>query len=606
MKSIKTIFYSLLFAAVLAVPMTSCKDYLDKAPDSDISDQDVYGDFTSFQGFVEQMYKCIADPDKCGAWNNYSFADENLGPGQYAFDLGNYWNSSTYFYGTTPNPNDNTTRNRRIWEWAWYAIRVANLAIANLEPAEGAESVFQGTDEEKNLLLGQALFFRGWFYFEICRFWGGMPYIIHPIGASENMTTEEYNRLNFRDTALLMAADFDRAAQLLPEDWDDTTAGQATSGHNHQRVNKYFALGYKGKALLYAASPMMQEEATGTSKTCYDFDGNLCKQAAETFGELISLCDQTGDYKLQPKATYDYIFFRWNNQRPGGDEAIMMPTIYENNRTRWSAMGQTVPADLGMNSGGPDVPTHNIVKNFYMANGLPIDDPDSGYDPQHPWDNREFRFYNNIIYYGVRISTIPNLEFANGLETGGFRRTMSKPTPTGYYQRKFNGMGADYNTSSVEGLQAFCPFLRLGDIYLMYAEAVNFMTGGGPSAKASSCSLTAIDAVNAIRNRVELPDLTAKYTADKQVFFDDLIQERAAELFMEGARFCDLRRWNLNYDPKYLDKTALDYDLDADGNPCNFSERVVITRTAAKKHNWLPIQVKYTKIYQGFAQNPGW
>ena len=75
---------------------------------------------------------------------------------------------------------------------------------------------------------------------------------------------------------------------------------------------------------------------------------------------------------------------------------------------------------------------------------------------------------------------------------------------------------------------------------------------------------------------------------------------------MEGARFCDLRRWNLNYDPKYLNKTAIDFDLDANGKPCNFRERVVITRAASKKHNWLPIQVKYTKIYKGFYQNPGW
>ena len=604
MKKIKKLLYVVL-AAVMVMPMTSCESYLNKAPSSDITEADVYGDFASFQGFIESLYKCIADPDKCGAWNNYSFADENLGPSIYPFDLGDYWNASGYLYGRTANPQDNTTRNRRVWEWSWYAIRKANLALEALDPAEG-ESLFHGTEEEYKLLKGQALFFRGFFYFEICRFWGGMPYITHSIGASEDMTTEEYTRLNFQQTALEMVKDFRAAADILPVNWDETTAGQATKGHNAQRVNKFFALGYLGKAYLYAASPMINEEATGSNT----FDPALCQKAAEAFGEMIELAKSTGRYKLQNWATYDDIFFRFSNKRPGGTEGILMPTIYENNRTRWSAMGGTVPGCLGMNSGSSgDVPTENIVKNFGMANGLPLDDPDSGYDPQDPWKNRDPRFYKSIIKHGDRICNISGKPNYAKLEVGGQLRTKATNNPpcaTGYYQRKFNGMGKAFTNSSVNGLQAYQPFLRLSDCYLMYAEAVNWMTGGGPKAKASNCSLTAEDAVNAIRNRATVPNLTAKYTASKEVFFDNLIRERAVELFMEGARFCDLRRWNLNYDPKYLNKTAIDFDLDANGKPCNFRERVVITRAASKKHNWLPIQVKYTKIYKGFYQNPGW
>ena len=88
---------------------------------------------------------------------------------------------------------------------------------------------------------------------------------------------------------------------------------------------------------------------------------------------------------------------------------------------------------------------------------------------------------------------------------------------------------------------------------------------------------------------------------------EEIIRERAVELAYEGARFQDLRRWNLNTLRKYKIKTALDFDRDPDtGKPVNIKERTVLVRVAEKKHNWLPFQVSFTKQYEGFPQNPGW
>ena len=198
------------------ISMISCEDYLDKSPDSDISEKDAFGSFNSFQGFIEQMYNCIQDPDKGGAWNRCLFADETLGPSPYPFDQGNYWSNETYFFGHAASPTSLNSRDKRIWENAWYAIRVANLALAKLEE----DGLFSGTEEEKNHLKGQALFFRGWFYFEICRFWGGMPYIQKVIDPVEDMFSEEYSRLNFKETALKMAEDFREPADIMPNHWD--------------------------------------------------------------------------------------------------------------------------------------------------------------------------------------------------------------------------------------------------------------------------------------------------------------------------------------------------------------------------------------------------
>lgn len=600
MKSIEKYIISTFVAMVTLLCAVSCEDYLDKAPEADITDKVVFGNFNSFQGFVEQMYNCIQDPDKGEYWANYSFADENLNAYPYPFDLGNYWDPSRYFYGRPVNVTNGEPTDRRVWEFAWYAIRVANQTLAKIDE----EGLFQGTEEEKNLIKGQALFFRGWFYFEICRYWGGMPYINRVLDPTENLTTEEFKRLNFQETAKLMAQDFRAAADLLPDHWDKSGPGQTTLGHNQDRINKFHALGYLGKSLLYAASPMMNEEATGNNA----YNPELAAQAAKAFGELLALADQTGIYKLQTWDTYTDIFWRLNWQRSGGTEVIMNPIIYNPGRVRWSAIIPRVPVSFGIGGGADaDVVTHNIVQNFGMANGLPINDPASGYNPDDPWTGRDPRFYKTVVKDGDRIHRDkPGDMYAELYNGGRHKSQISAPSATGYYCKKFAPMGADFTTSLADALQAYVPYLRLADIYLMYAEAVLFSPGGSPSATSGNYNLTAAQALNMIRNRAQLPDLDPKYTASNNLFFEEIVRERAVELMMEGARFCDLRRWNRNGDPRYLDKTAIDFDRGPDGKPININERVVIRRTVEKKHNWLPIQVKFTKQYEGFPQNPGW
>ena len=589
----------LLFVLTLVLAL-SCEDYLDKSPEADVTEKDVYGNFRSFQGFVEQMYNCIMPHNLGGAWNKYMFADERLNNKRYNFDYGNYWGHETYFYGQSVNITSREGRHRRVWEYAWYGIRVANLALEKLEQ----EGLFEGTPEEKDHLKGQALFFRGWFYFEICRFWGGMPYINRVLDPTESLITDEFSRLNFQETAKLMAEDFRAAADLLPNHWDLSGPGRETVGHNMNRINKFHALGYLGKALLYAASPMINEEATGNNS--YDLD--LAAQAANAFGELLKLADETGIYKLEPWETRTDNFWKLNHQKPGGTEVIMYPTIYDRGRVRWSAIGATVPSSFGLNSGSDaDVPAHNYVQNYGMENGLPLDDPESGYDPNNPWTGREPRFYVDIVKDGDRIhNNLPDDMYAQLYNGGRHRSHINPPSVTGYYERKFVPMGPNFTTSLANGLMSFIPYLRLADVYLMYAEAVLFSPGGSPDATSSNYSMTAADAVNKVRNRAKLSNLTPKYTATNNIFFEEIVRERAVELAFEGDRFQDLRRWNRNGDPRYLDKTAIDFDRGPDGKPVNIVERLVVRRVVEKKHNWLPIQVAFTTQYEGFPQNPGW
>ncbi|GAB2800995.1 RagB/SusD family nutrient uptake outer membrane protein [Rhabdobacter roseus] len=587
-----------------------CEDYLNRAPQANITDTDVFGSFVSFQGFVEEMYDCIVDIHKVLGGNqyyNFSASDELLSNVPIPWDDGNYWNQGTFLYGASPNftYSGNLTR-MRVWPFAWYAIRKANLGLSKLDLLTNADP------EARRVIEGQCLFFRAYFHFELMRWYGGLPYIDEVLSSSEEL---KLPRLSYRETALKVARDFEAAAALLPLKWDDSAVGQATLGNNSQRITKIHALSLMGKNLLYAASPMMNESSTGINT----YDVELCKRAADTFAEVIRICNESGTYRLQSWQTWTDNFWVWspgNRERPGGTEVIMNPTVIIPNFVRFTTNRTANPVQFGAGNNRVEVPTHNYIKNYGMANGLPIDDPESGYDPNDPWTGREPRFYIDIVYDGVRLVDNANVaaarenEFAQLSNAGRHRNGTPASSNvagsvTGYFYRKWTPKGNNPWDNRWGNFQSYHPIMRLADVYLMYAEAV--LHGyGSPTAKSPGVELTALDAVNAIRNRAQLPNLAPKFTASKDAFMKELIRERAVELAFEGHRFFDLRRWNVAGNAEYIQKTAIDFDRGPNGKPINLRERVVVTRVFEKKHNWLPFQLGDTRLYEGFPQNPGW
>ena len=200
MKRVINIIQMSVAIACLGFVFSACEDYLDRPSASNLTERDIYVNFNSFQGFIEELHGCIVSPSECGAWNNYSFADENMGPRPYPFETGNWWDASGYFSGSL-NPRSQEGRDKRIWELAWYALAKANIALEKIDEP----GLFAGSQYEHDLIKGQALFFRGWFYFEICRFWGGMPYITWALEPVDDFGDPKYQRLSFKETAFKMA-----------------------------------------------------------------------------------------------------------------------------------------------------------------------------------------------------------------------------------------------------------------------------------------------------------------------------------------------------------------------------------------------------------------
>ena len=624
--------------------LVACESYLDKEADSTISEKEAFKNFTNFQGFVEEIYNCIPDKEKNYWTTSWNWGDDEVFNLEGSWhmtnqvDLGNFWawqnGTGVWLDKASVNPTSTNKFDHALWPHAWYCIRKANMGLENLD------KLTEATQEEKDLIAGQLYFFRAWWHFELMQYFGGLPYIDKVLSANEKLTLP---RLSYAECADKAGADFKKAADLLPINWDNTKVGANTKGKNQLRINKIMALGYLGKNYLWAGSPLMKNGAqTGGAKT-YDYDATYCAKAAEAFGELLSLVEggQTqyalAEYKY--KDIYNHVkadgattrfadLFYTTGQNwlmPGSVEAIFRGPSTDYNGSNWNTTKTFGPKVQGLVEHDNIIhqPTANYVNFYGMANGLPLNDPQSGFDPNYPFKNRDPRFYHDIVFDGFKYvnSTMPaEMEYLRycGLYTGGAMRSEASASKTGYFIQKLvphtaNKYDGLYNWSG--NLHTYLPYMRLGDIYLMYAEACAAV--GGASAKSTNFAKTAEGAINTLRDRVSAGHVNAKYTAERTKFIDEVRRERAVELSFEGFRFNDLQRWLLLTEYPYNVKTSHEFDRVENANffktndprnarVANLREKVIVTRLFGTKHYWFPLKIKDISMYPEFGQNPGW
>ncbi|HLP05817.1 MAG TPA: RagB/SusD family nutrient uptake outer membrane protein [Paludibacter sp.] len=602
-KNIRIFGRTIVLLAIIG--LNSCTSYLDKSPEAIVSPTDAFINFTNFQGFTEELYNCVPEYTSKMWATNWMMGDETINsPGGLwlsdLFDKGDYWGWTTSAWiswldaGSAKTSGDSFDRG--LWPNAWYAIRKANLGLANLDK-------LNATDEEKNLVKGQLLFFRGWFHFELMTYWGGLPYIDRELSPTEKL---ELPRLSYQETADRVAKDLREAADLLPVDWDNTTAGAKTSGANQLRVTKMAALAYLGKNYLYAGSPLMNKQSTGSAT----YNADYCQKAAAAFAEMLKYVDSGESFhKLVLFKDYSSLFYsNGSNVMPGYPEAIFMSQTYNTwfNGCPWGPSSIFAARSIG---GGYCSPNARYVENYGMANGLPIDDPESGYDPADPWANRDPRFYHDIVIDGDKIvsGSLPaddeKLRYA-ALYTGGVSRDESTCSRTGYLLRKLTPITANSKDNFPNNYMHLA-YMRLPDVYLMYAEAV--LQGYGSATSEGPNYITAEAALNVVRTRCGAGPVAQKYVGDKDKFMSEIIRERAVELAFEADyRFNDLRRWLLWGDKKYLEKTAIYFDRGTNGKPINMTEKVIATRIFPERAYWLPLKTADVNLYPSFGQNPGW
>ncbi len=616
--------------------MISCEKYLDKEENSIVSADEAFKNFTNFQGYTEELYHCVVNFSNNYWTNSWNWGEDEITStaGDYHFihkiDNGNFWGWQAQHDGwgagwmeqadftTTFIPNDRNT-NKDLWNAAWYGLRKISIGIENLD------KMTEATQEERDLIKGQLLFFRGWFHHRLMEYFGGMPYINYVLPSDEKLALP---RLSYHECADLAAADFREAANLLPINWDDTNPGKRTLGKNALRINKIMALGYLGKNYLWAGSPLMNLTVTG-SRT---YQSDYCKKAAEAFGELLSLTESgQAPHKLVEFANYYKNFYTLSENwaLAGSTEAIFRGPYNAGNNTHYGTSKQYIPSLISDGDALKFLPTANYVNYYGMANGLPIKDitkadAESGYDPNYPWKDRDPRFYNDIIFDGVQVvkGTITDTDlpeekrrFAQ-LYTNGNYRNIQNGSQTGYVLRKFVPLTANKYDRAYDwgtNMHIYVPYMRLADVYLMYAEAA-LMGYGSVTGKSSNYSKTAVDAINIIRKRAGVADINSNYLSSPDLFLNEIRRERAVELSYEGHRFNDLRRWLLLTEPGYTKKTAIEFDRTGafdtsdptKNRVVNLKEKVLLERKFTSKHYWLPLKVADVSMYPEYGQNPGW
>ena len=667
--NIKSLLCGSMLLLAAGASLTSCTDWLEKDPEAIVAEDEAFKNYRNFQGYIEEIYSLIPDKEKinyCTSWNLGDDAVHN--PEGYAHmdhqvDLGNYrnwWNNGQFWL--------NGARSS-MWTNSWYSIRKCNMGIANIKS-------LVGTDEERNLLLGQMYFFRAWWHFELMCYFGGLPYIDEAFEADQ---IPELPRLSFQECAKRCAEDFLRAYDLLPLDpqgWDETLAGQQTFQKNDLRINKFMALCYLGKCYLWAGSPLMKEMerakdggvpqllgASSNGKT-YDYDVEYCKKAAEYLGKALDLVAKgqvtykLAEYKYsdiynhvrdeKAETNYSDIFYTEKQawKQPGTCEAIFRGLSPDGNTSNWNCAKIFGPKVAGLVDHDNIIhhPTANLIDQYGMANGQPIYlvrngelvlNPQSGWDPEHPYKNRDPRFYHDIVFDGFHyvLSTDglspeqKKLEYCD-LFTGGAMRAVDNASSTGYFIQKLiphqmNEGDRWYDWD--HNFHCYLPYMRLAEIYLMYAEARAAIAAGVSdlSAKPEYCpTLSAIDAINVLHDRVNSSDypmehVPANLRDTREHFIDEVRRERAVELSFEGFRWCDLQRWLLLTEPPYTVKYSHEFERletadwfkshdPKDAKIGNFHREPLITRDLKSKHYWFPLPDKDIYLYEGFPQNPGW
>ena len=208
-------------------------------------------------------------------------------------NTGNWLNQSNLpEVGWLSNSNWNRYDRGPVIANALYAIRIANNVISRIEAGETAAL----TEDQEEELLGQAYFFRAWYYFQVIRRWGGMPLLDKAFASNDDL---DLVRLTYSESTEWLLTDLDRAIELLPDAWGDIEFGRATKGA---------ALAIKSMATLYAASPLMQNDTN--SIQYLNYSQAWSERAAEYANDALQYINSgAGGFRLMSGAEYENIFY---------------------------------------------------------------------------------------------------------------------------------------------------------------------------------------------------------------------------------------------------------------------------------------------------------
>ncbi|MCX6327063.1 MAG: RagB/SusD family nutrient uptake outer membrane protein [Bacteroidia bacterium] len=529
---------------IITLFLTSClKEYLDKAPESGLTEQEVFSKYANFLDYFDQVFDDANPAGNASILRSFPHYFAQAGQ-KFSVDAltdlcdqGRVANAQPIKGGIYFPYNSFWDGNAGFFVPLWRATRIANVAIEKINLIQDV------TPEDKNDLLAQAYFVRGFSLFMLFRTWGPMPHLTKSLGAED--FPWDFVRPSKHETCLMAAADLDSAvyyyglAGRMRRD-----AGPGQPGHlsspDQFRPNGVAAKAIRARVLLYGASPLNNEHGQA------DWE-----EAAIANWDAIETALQY-QYDLLPAADYttNWSGVEYNNEMLWGWYSGNYNNIH-NNLFYLLCPVMTGAAKMGNVSGS--CPTQNHVDQYETKWGDPLNTQADRaaatalghYNEQDPYVNRDPRFDINIIYNQATLAG-----FQSNKAQIWYQMVSGKPSysellnqlyatsQTGYYQRKRWGGQSVKNQVSVKDTD---PAIRLTEVYLNYAEAAN--EAYGPNTPAPGATMTAVQAINKIRNRIGMADVLPQFTGSRELFRDRIKNERTIELSFEDHRFFDLRRW---------------------------------------------------------------
>ena len=662
----KNIFRKLVYILTLSgslFAMTACSDYLDVS--SELADnldlETVFNTKAYMQRWHKNIFNCIARYDEMGGGVNGTTGAFTGGWNLLAGEITARGGSA---YTALPNGFTSDSAPFHRWGALYKVIRQAAIFIENAKPLGNIETSTSAdfiSEADVNRMKTEAQFFIAYSYFSLFELYGPVP-IVQEIIDPDNTNIPDYPRatvdemLNYIDQLLVEVID----SGNLPET-TFVSGGQSTgdpTSHNNEKYNlteivrptKTLALALRAKLWVYAASPLfnggyqeaMQLQNPDGTQIFPAYDANkwvTAKKHLETFLEYVHSMGYAL-YRDKDDNVHKSIYELYQYYT----DEIIWATPYNHYYSIASNMEpRTNPRDLDGTSAWGNVGVfQESVDAFFTANGLEIEeDPeysetefaslknitneDLHTDPDinSMYHNREPRFYASVVYQGrswhVQPQNKPNytVGFAKGQ---GCDRSKNENPWTGYLLYKFKNRSMQYFTRAASGgkpavvKQWSRPniLMRLADFYLYYAEVCNEIDPSDPKI---------IEYVDKIRKRAGIPGY--KELANngiKNIIGDQKKQrwaiqrERQVELFCEGQRYFDIRRWMTaddknNKRDQQLFRTGMDMTAPSStttGSGSFYNRVIVETRAWTRAMLLYPIPYNEIQMAENLRQNPLW
>lgn len=632
MKHITTILYTRSFRqkalrillCTLLLQFTACKKFLDVVPDNIAT---IDNAFTMRAEAEKYLFTCYSYLPKS--------ADFGANPALLSGD--EFWMVRPYSTDESPWQIAQGFLSANViymsqWSYYFRGLRDCNIFLDNIN------KVVDMRQPEKDRWTAEVKFLKAYYHWVLLRMYGPVPIIDHNLPISSPIQETQVPRLHVDTVFNYISRLLDTAAIGLPELITDRSTELG-------RLTKPIALSIKARILVTAASPLFNGNPDYTGFKNYDgtplfnpaYDPNkwtkavdACKAAiteCEKMGMLLYTFDQLGvilsDTMTRQMSLRNSVCEEWN------PEIIWNNSNSMNYDMQRQMMPRLDPARIGNESVvGSVAPTMKIADQFYTDKGVPINEDNTwdyanrlklrtatkaegeliqeGYTTAATHFNREPRFYADLAFDGA-IWSMQKKTFHIESKAGQWqtRKNIYDNNVTGYFCKKM----INWKNEILEGQGLYVktyswPEMRLADLYLLYAEALNEQSG--PEAEAFKY-------IDKVRARAGLPTVQTAWTnyskqpgkfQTKEGFRQIIHQERLIELSFEGARFWDLRRWKKSMEE--LNKPVTGWDVDQSDPAFYYRVRTLFRQTFQTRNYFWPLDSWDLLNNPKLVQNFGW